>query len=162
MIRDTGTDNVSDVTSRTVLGVDQEVGIDHSGQEASNSQSNISVMDSVVYETAIDVPIGNCGSSENTYSNLEDSADNAPGTIDEVLFSDSVDGDDSFFALQYGNLNNTSHSESYTESSDDTVTARSNCESDSEFYSSPAKSFVLCQLAWARVFLSAKLLSYNS
>ena len=143
-------DNVSDVTSSTILGVDQEVGIDHSGPEASNSQSNVSVMNSEVYETAIDVPIG---SSESTYSGLEDSADNAPGTIDEVLFSDSVDGDDSSFALQYGNLNNTSHSESSTESSDDTVTARSNCESDSEFYPSPAKKFsVLCQLALARVF----------
>ena len=66
-------------------------------------------------------------------------------TIDEVLFGDSAVGDyhhGSPLTLQCGNLDNRSHSESSTESlfeSDDTITANSNSESDSEFYHSPAK-----------------------
>ena len=137
-IRDTATDNGDDVTSSTVLGVDKEVATDLSGQEASNSQRT-GTMDLEVYKTATDVPLENCGNSESTYSGLDDSSVNTSDTIDEVLFSNSVAGDNSSFTLQYGTLGNTSHSESFSESSDDTITASSNCESDSEFYPSPAK-----------------------
>ena len=129
-IRDTGTDNGDDVTRSTVLGVDK-VGADHSGQEASNNQSTstASVMDLLeVYKTATDVPIENFGSSESIYSGSDDSTVNASDTIDKVLFSDSVEGDDSSFTLQYGTLDNTSHNGSFLESSDDTIRANSNCD----------------------------------
>ena len=48
------------------------------------------------------------------------------------------------------------------EQSDDTITVSSSCESDSEFYPSPAKKTCVTPISMGKVFLSVKHLSYNN
>ena len=139
-------------TSSTILGgldvhaTARDMGTgDHSGLGTSNS---ILAMDSLD-ETATDAPTEDLGSPETTYCNLDDST----FVVDELLFGDTAISDfhdDSSSTLHCENI---SHGESSTDTlseSDDTITATSNCDSDSEFYPSPAKRLCAIPVSMAK------------